>query len=79
MFVIALRDIEAGEELTIDYNWPAEAAIRCGCGELDCRGWVVSLDVMDQLSPEQQAIAYGSSEHDSDGEHDHADESVIDI
>ncbi len=42
MFVGAIRTLEAGEELTIDYGWPADAAIRCHCGSKECRGWVVS-------------------------------------
>lgn len=40
--VHALREIQPGEELTIDYGWPGEAAIRCLCGHESCRGWVVS-------------------------------------
>lgn len=38
----ALRDIKAGEQLTIDYGWPASSAIQCKCGAASCRGWVVS-------------------------------------
>ncbi len=49
LFVIALRKIESGEELTIDYNWPAAAAIPCQCGELACRGWIVSEDELHLL------------------------------
>ena len=37
----ALRGIKAGDEITIDYEWPAESAIQCGCGSKKCRGWVV--------------------------------------
>jgi hypothetical protein len=44
MFVGALKTIEPGEELTIDYGWPADAAIRCRCGSGACRGWVVSME-----------------------------------
>lgn len=36
------RSISVGEELTIDYGWPAEQAIPCGCGAKECRGWVVA-------------------------------------
>lgn len=35
------RTIYPGEELTIDYQWPAESAIPCQCGSDKCRGWVV--------------------------------------
>jgi len=41
--VDTLREIVAGEQLTIDYAWPAEAAIPCSCGNSDCRGWVVDV------------------------------------
>jgi hypothetical protein len=41
-FVVALEHIRPGEELTIDYAWPAHAAIRCRCGAPTCRGWIVS-------------------------------------
>jgi len=37
----ALRDIEPGQEITIDYAWRADAAIPCLCGSAKCRGWVV--------------------------------------
>lgn len=46
VFVYAIRNIEAGEQLTIDYNWPASHAIPCECGTVSCRGWVVSEDEM---------------------------------
>jgi hypothetical protein len=39
----ALTPIESGEELTIDYGWPADAAIPCVCDAAGCRGWIVSL------------------------------------
>jgi SET domain-containing protein len=42
LFLSAMRTIQPGEELTIDYGWPADAAIRCHCGTDKCRGWVVS-------------------------------------
>ncbi len=36
-----IRKIKAGDELTIDYAWPADLAIRCGCGSKKCRGYIV--------------------------------------
>ena len=42
VWVEALRVIEPGEELSIDYGWPADAAIRCGCRSPRCRGWIVN-------------------------------------
>lgn len=37
----ALKNIQPGVELTIDYEWPAESAIPCGCESKKCRGWIV--------------------------------------
>ena len=44
-----LRTIAAGEELTIDYCWPASDAIPCSCQSSKCRGWIVSPEELDQL------------------------------
>ena len=41
IWVHALKTVRPDEQLTIDYGWPAEAAIRCLCGSVRCRGWVV--------------------------------------
>ena len=49
LYLIALRDIWPGEELTIDYNWPAISAVRCHCATASCRGWIVSVDELDSL------------------------------
>lgn len=49
LWVQALSDIEPGEELTIDYAWPAEAAIPCACGTEDCRRWIVCMEDLPQL------------------------------
>ena len=44
LYLIALREISTGEELTIDYNWSASSAIPCRCSAPQCRGWIVSID-----------------------------------
>ncbi|MGI9495953.1 MAG: SET domain-containing protein [Mariniblastus sp.] len=49
LYLTALRNISPGEELTIDYNWPAEFAIKCECGSKNCRGYVVSMDEIGEL------------------------------
>jgi hypothetical protein len=41
LWVEAVRDIMPGEELTIDYAWPADREARCFCGSPQCRGWIV--------------------------------------
>ena len=43
IWVEALQDIMPNEELTIDYAWPAERAMKCFCGKPQCRGWIVDL------------------------------------
>ncbi|MGI6401412.1 MAG: SET domain-containing protein [Thermoguttaceae bacterium] len=47
LWVHALRDIEKGEELTIDYGWDWKSAIPCKCGSPHCRGWICRLDELD--------------------------------
>lgn len=42
MWVEALRAIQPGAQITIDYGWPADSAIPCLCGAAKCRGWVVA-------------------------------------
>ncbi len=37
----ALKNIQPGVEITIDYEWPADSAMRCGCDSANCRGWIV--------------------------------------
>ena len=49
IWVQSLKRIAVGEELTIDYGWPADAAIPCACGSCRCRGWIVAEDQLDRL------------------------------
>ena len=49
VYVCAMRKIKEGEQLTIDYAWAAEAAIRCGCQAKTCRGWIVSADQLEEV------------------------------
>jgi uncharacterized protein len=44
VYLLALREIKPGEELTIDYNWSAASAIPCRCQSPTCRGWIVGAD-----------------------------------
>jgi hypothetical protein len=41
LWIEAIRDIMPGEELTIDYAWPADREAKCLCGSPRCRGWIV--------------------------------------
>ncbi len=54
LFLETLTEIAPGEQMTIDYHWPAEAAIPCGCGCADCRGWIVAAEQRCRLRPDQQ-------------------------
>jgi hypothetical protein len=42
IWVHSLQKLVAGEELTIDYGWPADMAIPCQCKSANCRQWVVA-------------------------------------
>ncbi|MGY8768855.1 MAG: SET domain-containing protein-lysine N-methyltransferase [Pirellulales bacterium] len=52
LYLETIREIEADAQLTIDYGWPADAAIECLCGSSNCRGWVVDEEEIDNLLPE---------------------------
>ena len=41
IWVEAMQDIMPNEELTIDYAWTADRAMKCLCGKPTCRGWIV--------------------------------------
>lgn len=49
-----LRRIIAGEELTIDYAWPATAAIPCQCNSENCRQWIVDVAELSLLQQRGQ-------------------------
>ncbi len=46
--------VEAGEQLTIDYAWPASCAIPCLCGSPNCRGWIVAPHELAKLTHLQE-------------------------
>ena len=50
LWLKSLRRIAIGEELTIDYAWPAERAIPCLCGAANCRGWIVASEETFQIA-----------------------------
>jgi len=49
LWLEAQVDIPPGEQITIDYRWPARSAIPCRCGCPDCRGWIVDGEEVDQV------------------------------
>lgn len=49
LWIEAIRDIMPGEELTIDYAWPADRGAKCLCGSPRCRGWIVDPDELHLL------------------------------
>jgi uncharacterized protein len=65
MWVIALRDIEAGEELTYDYNlYDGEDDAPCLCGSGRCRGSLYSASHLRKLAKKRakdagSAVALG--------------------
>jgi hypothetical protein len=42
--------IAPGEQMTIDYAWPAESAIACSCGCPNCRHWIVAANELEQVA-----------------------------
>ena len=62
LWLQTIRPIRAGEELLIDYCWPASAAIPCRCGSPACRGWIVDPEELHLLTaPDTDRDAGGSS------------------
>ena len=62
--VVTRKGVRAGQELTIDYAWPAEAAIPCGCGSRWCRGRVVARSErsrIEALKPDSQSTEAAGS------------------
>ncbi len=55
LYLVALREIDTDEQLTIDYNWPATYAIRCQCQQSACRGWIVAVEELGQARQLNQA------------------------
>ncbi len=51
LWLQTIRSIEPGEELSIDYCWPADAAIPCRCGAPNCREWIVDPEERHLLQP----------------------------
>ena len=50
IWVESIQDIMLNEELTIDYAWPADRAVKCLCGKPLCRGWIVDASAREHLS-----------------------------
>lgn len=49
-----LSEIAPSEPMTIDYAWPADAAVRCQCGATGCRGWIVAEEELGALVSSRQ-------------------------
>ena len=50
VWIVALRDIKKGEEITYDYNFPlVEPPPVCKCGSPKCRGYIVGEDFVKDL------------------------------
>jgi hypothetical protein len=60
MWIIALRDIEPGEELTYDYNlYDGEDEAPCLCGARRCRGSLYSSSHLRKLKKKREKAAAG--------------------
>jgi hypothetical protein len=47
--VVALREIQPGEEITYHYGFPLDLAEPCTCGDKSCSGWIVDPDSLPEL------------------------------
>jgi hypothetical protein len=54
LWLEVLSDISPGEQLTIDYAWPAWAAIPCRCGCPECRGWIVAAGERNRIADDRR-------------------------
>ncbi|WP_222434820.1 SET domain-containing protein [Blastopirellula retiformator] len=63
IWVETIRPIAMGDQLTIDYAWPANAAIPCGCGASQCRGWIVDPEELNLLNPPQNPTPKGLTDN----------------
>jgi hypothetical protein len=61
LFLTTIRRIEPGEELLIDYSWPADAAIPCQCGTATCRGWICDPAELHLVGQEEPVTAEQAS------------------
>ena len=50
MCLHAIKTIQIGDELTIDYAWPANVTIPCQCGSESCRGWIVAASELPEVT-----------------------------
>lgn len=57
MFLQAIAPIGPGDELTIDYGWPAETAIPCDCSSPNCRRWIVDPTELHLLPEPAELVA----------------------
>ncbi|MFT5301429.1 MAG: hypothetical protein ACI87E_001491 [Mariniblastus sp.] len=64
LFLIAIQEIQPGDALTIDYNWPASHAMPCECRDPSCRGWIVSIDELDKLGDPEDRVELEDSSLD---------------
>ncbi|HBT77712.1 MAG TPA: hypothetical protein DEB39_12495 [Planctomycetaceae bacterium] len=62
VWVETLRDLFPGDELTIDYAWPADRAAKCLCGSPNCRGWICDPEELDQLTIDSGQLAIDNAE-----------------
>ncbi len=53
LYLGVIRKVKSGEELTIDYAWPADFAIPCACGSKKCRGYIVDKEELHLIANEK--------------------------
>lgn len=55
LWVEIQTEIAPGEQMTIDYAWPADKAQPCSCGCPECRGWIVDARQVDEVPVKRPA------------------------
>lgn len=69
--VVALRDIEPGQELTFDYQWERKrgrAPTKCHCGEPECRGTLEISKTMEEQDLERELDSHWEKQEGSPGQ-----------
>jgi uncharacterized protein len=51
------RGVVPGEQLTIDYAWPADVATPCSCGCPECRKWIVAAEELGQIGAKDTIVS----------------------
>lgn len=64
IWIVAIRNIKKGEEITYDYNFPlVEPPPVCKCGSPKCRGFIVGADHVKDLDMWKELVGHKPVRH----------------